>query len=558
MLIKTKLTSISVVQVVLLSASIVLVALVFDRLAGYFGDVVEITDVNVNSASQSADELSTISTSLSKTSLDMMQTVEKINVTRKQTNKARKKVRKISRSLESLTKTIDDLSNTVTDEASKEIINKINADIGEISKRLKGEALDSINKSYKEMKVFSKDIDKQAFKVSIVNASTKELVEVNETNRDNSYTIQEESKLALGVIKNYQNIIIATLLVITLISIAACIIIFLITIKPINRTINLMKDIAEGEGDLTQRLESKGNDEMAMIANIFNLFLEKIQKFVIEVNTSANAVNESSNVTHDEMEQVSNVIQEQLYQTEQIASSIEQLSASSENVAQKTVEAKDVSITTNKHSTDGKKKVDDAYTSTKALAETMAEATKVIDLLSEKSTTINKVVDMIQAVTEQTGLLALNAAIEAARAGEQGRGFAVVADEVRGLAAKTEEGSGEIRVIVDEIQKLTNDVVSVIQSSKTLSTSTVDDASSASEALNAISSSIGTIDTMTTDIAATIEEQKEASSTIKNNIFNIKELTSNTSKGVDDTLENCKSLNKISNNLKVQLQQFKV
>ncbi len=546
------------IQVVLLSASIVLVALVFNRLSGYFGNVVERTDVNVTSASQSADELSTISTSLSKTSLDMMQTVEKINVTRKQTNQARRKVRKISRSLESLTKTIDDLSNTVTDDASKEIINKINADIGEISKRLKSEALDSINKSYKEMKVFSKDIDKQAFKVSIVNASTKELVGVNETNRDNSFAIQEESKVALDVIKNYQNIIIATLLVITLISIVACIVIFLITIRPINRTINLMKDIVEGEGDLTQRLESKGSDEMAMIANIFNLFLEKIQKFVIEVNTSANAVNESSNVTHDEMEKVSNVIQEQLYQTEQIASSIEQLSASSENVSQKTMEAKDVSITTNKHSIDGKKKVDDAYTSTKALAETMTDASKVIDLLSEKSTTINKVVDMIQAVTEQTGLLALNAAIEAARAGEQGRGFAVVADEVRGLAAKTEEGSGEIRVIVDEIQKLTNDVVSVIQSSKTLSTNTVDDASSASEALNAISSSIETIDTMNTDIAATIEEQKEASSTIKSNIFNIKELTSNTSEGVDETLENCKSLNKISNNLKLQLQQFKV
>jgi methyl-accepting chemotaxis protein len=237
-------------------------------------------------------------------------------------------------------------------------------------------------------------------------------------------------------------------------------------VKPITKTTDILKDIAQGNGDLTKRLDVYTNDEVGELAKCFNIFVDKIQKLIsqvkINVNTLAQSFNEISRSIDlankgigeiaEGVSSVSDGTQNNASVVEETTASIEELANNSEAIllASKDVSQRSEFILEAAHQ--GEKNISEVVVSNNKVKKSTEEVCKVIDELKISSDKVGDIVSIITNIAEQTNLLALNAAIEAARAGEHGKGFAVVAEEVRKLAEECKQSALSISSLISEIQ----------------------------------------------------------------------------------------------------------
>ena len=558
MLIKTKLYGSGILLCALLVTVSIIATFSFDSLSNRFQQVVEASTSSAESATKTTQGSAQGSALLGVVNTEMLAIVDGINRANQRTKLLSKKVEEISATLTELTNTIEELSVDVEDEDAISILEEVGDEVGDISERLKREALINIIDSSIRMEAFSQNISDEAVKVTNLDEFIKEQVQISQFTSDKSTEIKTQAEQALGEINLQKSIIVSALIGLAVLSILSVVVIVRAAILPINKTVLLIQDIADGEGDLTQRLKVEGKDEMALIAGAFNRFVEKMQLLVVGVTESTRELSDAAEHTYQAMTEGSSAIQRQQLEIEQIATAINEMNATSQDVARNAVAAATTTTDVNEHANLGKTVVNNARNSVSTLAADIEGAVGVINSLSEKSVNINSVVTVIRSISEQTNLLALNAAIEAARAGEQGRGFAVVADEVRALAAKAGSSTSDIQAMTEEIQALTSRAVAVMQTSQTSSSNTMADADAASESLNAITESILTIADMNTQIASAAEEQTEVTDEINQRIIQVNELSQQTSSGVSNTVLTCEELNKISDRLSQQLAQFKV
>lgn len=328
--------------------------------------------------------------------------------------------------------------------------------------------------------------------------------------------------------------------------------------RGLQRAIRTMEQIADGDGDLTRRLDAAGRDEVAELGKAFNRFVDKIQKLVQQVVGSTTQLASATEQMSLVVSQSEDGIRTQQRETDMVASAVNEMSATVQEVARNTSDAAQVAQSADQEAKEGKAAVAQAVNSIEALAQEIGTAAKVIGELEHESVQIGSVLDVIRDVAEQTNLLALNAAIEAARAGDHGRGFSVVADEVRSLASRTQQSTEEIQRMIGSLQSKARDSVRVMEVSQQKASASVGQATGTGEALDAITARVGRISDMNTQIATAAEEQSLVADEINKNVLNIKQIAEDATANADQLSSAGASLAQLARELSSMVASFKV
>ncbi len=353
-----------------------------------------------------------------------------------------------------------------------------------------------------------------------------------------------------------------TVLMVGLGSLALALLIAALITRSIVRPVCLaslrMQDIAEGEGDLTQRLEVNGSDEVAQLSANFNRFVERVQQLVSQLagaTTQLAAASEELSATSVE---TNNHITRQQSETDQVASAMHEMTATAQTVAQNAADAADAAASADSEARNGHQVVSQTIDAIRLLVADVENATTVIHELESDSGDIGKVLDVIRGIAEQTNLLALNAAIEAARAGEQGRGFAVVADEVRTLAQRTQQSTQEIHQMIERLQNAAASAVRVMTEGQARAQGTTEQASQAGASLQTITAAVARINDMNAQIASAAEEQTAVAEEINRNVVNISQSVHHSAEGAGHTAQASDELARLAADLQQRVNQFRI
>ncbi len=324
-------------------------------------------------------------------------------------------------------------------------------------------------------------------------------------------------------------------------------------------TINkALLNIAEGEGDLTRRLEVSGNDEISQIARSFNRFSDSLHTTIRQILKASDGVSQTSAELLTITAQTNSAVEEQEQDTMQAATEVQQLNKRSNDISKLTDQATQSTQKGEDATNRGNIAISSTIGTVDQLTSNVSAAAKIIDQLQHDSNNIGGVLEVIQGIAEQTNLLALNAAIEAARAGEQGRGFAVVADEVRTLAARTQDSTYEIQSMIERLQGASKKAYDSMQSNTKYSDLAIDQIEESCMVLAEIRQSIDEINHINEQISEAAHEQNQASENLNNNVSQISTKSQETSAASLKTREHAKNLDALAVQLQQLISSFKV
>lgn len=327
--------------------------------------------------------------------------------------------------------------------------------------------------------------------------------------------------------------------------------------KPLNDLVDMVKEVATGDGDLTRRMNLSRGDEIGRLGHWFDLFMSNLNKIICDVRDVTEQVASASTEIAASAEQMSCGLQTQEEQTQQVAAAVEQMSQSVSEVAGKSADASAAAEESQSLAEEGGRIVSGTVETMQDIATEVSASARTVNSLGEQSETIGEIISVINDIADQTNLLALNAAIEAARAGEHGRGFAVVADEVRKLAERTQTATEEVSKSIRGIQVETKSAVTRIESGSERVNEGVELATSAGLALTTIVNSSKSLQSMVRGIAAAANQQSAASGEIARAVEGINAVTRESTEGAGQAAMAAADLARQAESLQSLVGKFK-
>ena len=321
---------------------------------------------------------------------------------------------------------------------------------------------------------------------------------------------------------------------------------------------NSLRNIAQGEGDLTLRLPQTNRDELGDLEQWFNVFIEKLHKTIGDVIHAINPLTEVAEQLNHVSTETTRTSADQRRSSELVSKTMNDMIENVRSVALSASAAAQAAGDADKQAHDGIAIVQSNVTAINELADEVERASGVITKLESDAESVGSILGVIKDIAEQTNLLALNAAIEAARAGDQGRGFAVVTDEVRTLASRTQDSTHEINAVIEQLQSAARSAVEVIDQSKEHASYSVEKALATVNSLETITTNVASITDMNNKIAVATDEQQQSAQSIENSMNNMQEASKTAESSTKKVSELSGSLHTLATQLNSVAQQFKV
>ncbi len=328
--------------------------------------------------------------------------------------------------------------------------------------------------------------------------------------------------------------------------------------KPIVSLRDIVTDLAKGEGDLTRRLQVSTKDDLGTIAASINQFVSQLQSMMLEVSHSRVKISNEIDQVEHQTDSTQTLLTAHSAETDQAATAVTQMSSAADAVAENAKHAATLTQKANHEASRSKQTVHQAVDNVSALITEVDNMSQSVQVMSQDTQQISKVLTVIGEIAEQTNLLALNAAIEAARAGEQGRGFAVVADEVRALAARTQHSTSEINEMLTKLHNGSQSLEKGMNATKHSCEQTADSTSQVMDSLDHVVESISEIDELASVIATSASEQNLVSDEISRIMVTIQDMIDTLNQNSNNTVQSSHQLAETNQQLEGIVAQFKL
>jgi len=325
---------------------------------------------------------------------------------------------------------------------------------------------------------------------------------------------------------------------------------------PINHVAALFKRMGEGETDLSVHLSAGRGEELDQLASGFNAFISKVRQIALDIQQTSNVLAQQASVLNLAASQSFSVNREQQHTSREVTEAIRQMEATVAEIASNAANAAHSTSNASANTANGMRQVQHSMEQILALSADVKNVETVTSELAAQTLEIDKILNVIQAVAEQTNLLALNAAIEAARAGEQGRGFAVVADEVRHLAARTQQSTAEINQVILKLRSQSQSAVAAVSQARQKAETSAQSGEAANGQLTQITQDVSQLEAMNIQIAAATEEQSMVAASLNAQLNEMNQRTEANVQSAEALDQSAKDLASVSSQLAALAGRF--